>query len=135
WTFYVAGDAVIALLCAGWVAGRGPVRERASAGRLSLARLGRSPLAAAGAATAIAVALVIAWSQWQPLRSEQVAAARSLELGAAIALNSSDTAAARRELAVARADELAAVSRDPLDITPLINLAGVYIQAGDTTLG
>jgi O-antigen ligase len=135
WTFYVAGDAVIALLCAGWVAGRGPVRERASAGRLSLARLGRSPLAAAGAATAIAVALVIAWSQWQPLRSEQVAAAGSLELGAAIVLNSNDTAAARRELAVARADELAAVSRDPLDITPLINLAGVYIQAGDTTLG
>ena len=127
WTYFVPGDALIALLCAGWVAGRGPAHERLEAGRPSLARLSRSPTAAAGVAAAIGLALVVAWSQWQPLRSEQAATAGSLALGnadAALVLN--DNAAARRDLALARADYLAARSRDPLDITPLIGLAGVY---------
>jgi len=134
WTYFVPCDAVIALLCAGWVAGRGPAGV-SSAGRISLQRLGRSPVAAAGAAAAIAVALVVAWSQWQPLRSEQIAAAGSLALGNAdTELISNHNRAGSRDLAVARADELAAIKRDPLDITPLINLAGVYVQAGDTAL-
>jgi O-antigen ligase len=127
WTYFVPGDALIALLAAGWVAGRGPSRERLGAGRPTLARLLGSPAAAAGAAAAIAIALVLAWSQWQPLRSEQAATAGSLALGnadAAFYLN--DTSAASRDLARARADYLAARSRDPLDITPLIGLAGVY---------
>jgi len=135
WTYFVAGDTVIALLCAGWVAGRGPTRERMAAGRISPARLGRSPFAAAGAAAAIGLALVLAWSQLQPLRSEQVAAAGSLALGnAASAFNTNHNAVAAHDLAIARADELAAVSRDPLDIVPLINLGGVYIQSGETVL-
>ena len=127
WTYFVPGDALIARLCAGWVAGRGPARERLEAGRPSLARLSRSPTAAAGVAAAIGLALVVAWSQWQPLRSEQAATAGSLALGnadAALVLN--ENAVARRDLALARADYLAARSRDPLDITPLIGLAGVY---------
>ncbi len=127
WTYFVPGDALIALLAAGWVAGRGPSRERLGAGRPTLARLLGSPAAAAGAAAAIAIALVLAWSQWQPLRSEQAATAGSLALGnadAAFYLN--NTSAASRDLARARADYLAARSRDPLDITPLIGLAGVY---------
>ncbi len=121
WTYFVPADAVIALLCAGWVAGRGPSRETASQGRPSLARLSRSPFAAAGAAAAIAVALVIAWSQWQPLRSEQAATAGSYALGSG-------------QIALARADELTAIARDPLDITPLIDLAGAYAQEGRTQL-
>ncbi len=129
WTYFVAGDAVIALLCAGWVAGRGPVAEPIAGGRISAARLGRSPLAAAGAAGAIAVALVVAWSQWQPLRSEQIAAAGSLALGAADAAPFG-SAQASRDLATAASDELTAVARDPLDITPLIDLSGAYAQVG-----
>ncbi len=127
WTYFVPGDALIALLCAGWVAGRGPSRERLGSGRPTLARLLHSPPAAAGAAAAIGLALVLAWSQLQPLRSEQAANAGSLALGnadAAFYLN--DTSAASRDLSLARADYLAARSRDPLDITPLIGLAGVY---------
>ncbi len=54
WTWFVPGDAVIALLCAGWVAGRGRPSDRLPAGGLSFARLARSPLAAATAALAIA---------------------------------------------------------------------------------
>jgi len=130
WTFYVPCDALIALLCAGWVAGRGPSQERPETGRASLRRLARSPFAAAGAAAAIGVALVVAWSQWQPLRSEQAASAGALADGNAIsALYTGHGASAVRYLALARADDLAAVSRDPLDITPLINLSGVYNSA------
>lgn len=117
WTWFVPGDAVIALLCAGWVAGRGPAHEAPAPRRPSLARLSRSPLAAAGAATTIAVALIVAWSQWQPLRSEQSAAAGSIAL-------------ANGQIAAARADELTAIARNPLDITPLFYLADTYIQAG-----
>jgi hypothetical protein len=117
WTWFVPGDAVIALLCAGWVAGRGPVGELQASGRPSLGRLARSPLAAAGAAVAIAVALVVSWSQWQPLRSEQAATAGSIALS-------------NGRIAIAQADELAATARDPLDITPLGYLADTYAQAG-----
>jgi len=136
WTYFVPGDAVIALLCAGWVAGRGPTRQRLDPGRFSAAVVLRSPLAAAGVATAIALALVLAWSQWQPLRSEQAATAGSLALaGADTALVLNHNGEANRDLAVARADYLAANSRDPVDITPLIGLAGVYNNTpGETSL-
>ena len=117
WTWFVPGDGVIALLCAGWVAGRGPAGERHRSGRPTLARLAGSPLAAAGAASAVALALVVAWSQWQPLRSEQAATAGSIAL-------------ANGNRATARADELTAISRNPLDITPLVYLADSYAQDG-----
>jgi O-antigen ligase len=127
WTYFVPGDVLIALLCAGWVAGRGPATERLEPGRPSFARLTRSPVAAAGAAAAIGLALVLAWSQWQPLRSEQAATAGSLALGNAdAAFNLNHAGTARRDLALARSDYLAARSRDSLDITPLVGLAGVY---------
>ena len=38
WTWYVPGDAFVALLCAGWLAGRGPWRLRAPASCPRLAR-------------------------------------------------------------------------------------------------
>ena len=121
WTWFVPGDAVIALLCAGWVAGRGPETGQHAPGRPSLARLARSPLAAATAAAAIALALIIGWSQWQPLRSEQAATAGSIAL-------------ASDRINAARADELSAIARNPLDITPLIYLGYSYAQAGNLRL-
>jgi len=128
-SWFVPGDAVIALLCAGWVAGRGPHARALSAGRRSLARI--SPFAAASALAAIAVALMIAWTQWQPLRSEQAATAGLIALG-----NSYGAAPAQsaRLLATARADELAAVARNPLDITPLAYLGQAYVQLGQNRL-
>jgi hypothetical protein len=117
WTWFVPGDAVIALVCAGWVAGRGPATERHPRARPSLARLTGSPAAAAAAAAAIALALVIAWSQWQPLRSQQAASAGA-------------DALANGNVNTARADELAAIARNPLDITPLIYLGDSYARAG-----
>ena len=46
WTWYVPGNACVALLCAGWLAGRGPLRrrrERARRGRPARSRGGRGP--------------------------------------------------------------------------------------------
>ena len=117
WTWFVPGDAVIALLCAGWVAGRGPEAGQHAPGRPSLARLARSPFAAATAAAAIALALVIGWSQWQPLRSEQAATAGV-------------TALADGRVNAARTDELTAIARNPLDIPPLVYLGDSYARAG-----
>ncbi len=135
WVYFIPGEAAIALLCAGWVAGRGPWREALEPGRASAARLARSPLAAAGAAAAIAIALVVAWSQWQPLRSEQAATAGSIAVGNAdVELAAGQRAAARRQLVIARRDEAAAIARDPLDITPLVDLAGAYNAAGRRAL-
>jgi tetratricopeptide (TPR) repeat protein len=115
WTWFVPGDAVIGLLCAGWVAGRGHPLQRLPAGRISFARLARSPLAAATAAVAIAVALVLAWSQWQPLRSEQ-------------AYNAGFTALINGQFKHAIADEKTAVARDGLDISPQTELSDAYAQ-------
>jgi hypothetical protein len=131
WTWFVPGDALIALLCAGWVAGRGRPHERREPGRPSLARLGGSPAAAAVAATAVAVALVVAWSQWQPLRSEQAATDGETAIAnAQIATISGHPASAARQIAIAISDEKSAVSDDGLDLTPASDLADAYAQAG-----
>ena len=70
WTWFVPTDAVLALLLAGWLAGRGPhACARAAPARPRWphpSRLHRAPpLAAAAAAAAIAIAAVAAWAQWQ----------------------------------------------------------------------
>jgi cytochrome c-type biogenesis protein CcmH/NrfG len=119
WTWYVPGDACVALICAGWLAGRGPLGARpaslvAPARERTHRRPGTVRLAVAGAA--VAAALLAAWSEWQPQRSED-AREQALELlssrpGAA-------TAAAER-----------AVSRDPLSTPAMFTLAEVQRDTG-----
>ncbi len=128
-SWFVPGDAVIALLCAGWVAGRGPRAQALPARRPALAGISRP--AAACALAAIAAALLIAWAQWQPLRSEQAATAGAIALGDSFGAPAAQSA---RLLASARADELAAVARNPLDITPLAYLGQAYAQLGEDRL-
>jgi O-Antigen ligase len=132
-SWFVPTDAVIALLCAGWVAGRGSHTEALRRARPSFAALRSSPAAACGAVIAVAIGLAIAWAQWQPLRSEQAASAGAIALGNS---NSYGIPAAQRArlLATARADELTAISRDPLDILPLSYLGLTYEQLGRNRL-
>jgi hypothetical protein len=83
WTWFVPGNAVLALLCAGWLAGRGPTDEpiaRRTAPRLSV----REPWRIGLAAAAVAVAVVAAWTSWQPQRA---VAEGSEALGTAEALH------------------------------------------------
>jgi hypothetical protein len=113
-TFYFTGVTVPVLLCAGWLAGRGPLGERVGrrAGRVSvLDRPGAGALVTALAT----LALVGAWLQWQPLRSAQ-------------AMND-----AVEHPATAFASARAAVSRDPLSIQPLYLLSTLYTGAGDAS--
>jgi O-antigen ligase/polysaccharide polymerase Wzy-like membrane protein/tetratricopeptide repeat protein len=68
WTWFVPGNAVLALLCAGWLAGRGPTDEpivRLRAPRVAVRQPWRIGLAVA----AVAVGLVAAWTSWQPQRA------------------------------------------------------------------
>jgi hypothetical protein len=68
WTWFVPGNAILALLCAGWLAGRGPTDEpivRREPMRLAV----RDPLRIAVATGAAAIALVAAWTSWQPQRA------------------------------------------------------------------
>jgi O-antigen ligase/Tfp pilus assembly protein PilF len=112
WTWYVPGDACVALLCAGWLAGRGPLahgdeahRRAGSPGRPGYVRL-------CVAAATIVAALLAAWSQWQPQRSED-------------ARQETDALLEAHDLrgAIAAADR--AVSRDPLSVEALFTLASV----------
>jgi O-antigen ligase len=122
WTWFVPGNAVIALVCAGWLAGRGPLYPEpvASGGALlQRMRLGlRSPLRAGLAAAAVLVALIAAWATWQPLRSQN-------------AIDDALAALERKDIPTARADAQAARDRNPLAVEPLFVRSVVEQQAGD----
>ena len=82
WTWFVPGNVLPALLCAGWVASRGTLRERMEPTPEGERRL--SPVDVAGAALILLIAVVAAWGALQPVRSAHAQDARSsgLDLGA-----------------------------------------------------
>jgi hypothetical protein len=111
-TFYFPGLAIPALLCAGWLAGRGPLHAPVGAARKRVSvidRPGRGALVTGVAA----VALIGAWLMWQPLRSAQ-------------ALSDAENHPSR-----AFASAQAAASRDPLAIEPRYLLSVLYQNAHD----
>jgi len=141
-TWFVPGDAVIGLLCAGWVAGRGPFRSTLAdpagrfrrshppadrpAGRAS-SRASRAippalrrPSRALAAAAVVVLALAVAWSQWQPLRSQEAQAQ------ALTALSQGNPVAARSKIQ-------AAINGDPLSVDALFDLSTIDTAAGDPT--
>ena len=107
-TFYFPGVAVPVLLCAGWLAGRGPLT--APVGRRAARRVSvlQRPGASALVTGLVGLALIGAWVMWQPLRSVQA------------------MAAAENQPATAFASARAAASRDPLSIEPLYQLSVLY---------
>jgi hypothetical protein len=115
WTWYVPGDALVALLCAGWLAGRGPL---AQGNRPGPARI--EPLRVAIALVVVAGALLAAWTEWQPQRSVD-ASEQALTL-------------LRRNPVAALSAAQAAVQRDPLSATALFRLAAVQHETGQSAL-
>jgi hypothetical protein len=115
WTWEYAGVAVPALMAAGWLAGRGPLEQR-----VGVREHGRpAGMLARVAATALAaLAVLIAWAIWQPLRS-------SSDQSAAIAALTGGNASA------ALADANGAVSTDPVAVTPLWVRSEVYSALGE----
>ncbi|MEA2185587.1 MAG: hypothetical protein QOK16_598 [Solirubrobacteraceae bacterium] len=125
WTWFVPATTAVALLAAGWVAGRGPlgatephdpagpdgrIGERLRAG---LRERPRAILAGA----AVALALVATWTVWQPLRSDAIGQQSIATLEA----DGPDAA---------RAEAQAARGRNPLSVDPLFELATIESAAG-----
>jgi len=135
WTWYVPGDACVALLCAGWLAGRGPLSpERCPSATQggpappqaqdgmrpgAISRPASVRIALAGAA--IVAALLAAWSQWQPQRSEE-------------ARQQADALLEAHDTRAASAAAESAVARDPLSVEALFTLASVQQVAGEPAL-
>jgi tetratricopeptide (TPR) repeat protein len=122
WTWFVPANAVVALLAAGWIAGRGPLG--AAEPRRAHGRFGERLRAgfaqrtrAVGAAAVVLVALLAAWTAWQPLRADTLAQA------SLATLESGDVAGARKQAQAAH-------DRDPLALEPLFKLAQIEEQAG-----
>ena len=130
WTWFVPGPAVMALVAAGFVAGRGPVGALAGApaagipaqppvrGRLRLLRPVNEPGRFVGAAAVAACALLSAWAIWQPEASDR-ASNRALELADQ----------RRYQDALAKADD--AARANPLSPRPLFVRAVAQTLAGD----
>ncbi len=124
WTWFVPANAAVALLAAGWVAGRGPLGAEAATAGFSAAGLGarlraalREPPRAAAAGAALLVALVCAWTVWQPLRSDTIGQ------DAIATLDTGNADAARKQAQQAR-------DRNPLSVDPLFELSTIEIAAG-----
>jgi cytochrome c-type biogenesis protein CcmH/NrfG len=117
WTWFVPGTVLPTLLCASWLAGRGP-----SATGVGVAaerrRLVDSPGTGAAAIVLVAVTLLCLWTVWQPLRAADGDAA------AIAALTAGKTRAALD-------DARAAATEDPLSVDPLFQLAAIYTAIGD----
>ena len=129
WTWFVPANAAVALLAAGWVAGRGPLgrdedeavanapapgggdlRERLRAG---LRERGRAVCAAA----ALLIVLATSWAVWQPMRAD------NMTQDALDKLDRGDGAAALTQAKQAR-------DVDPLALDPLYAIATIQLAAG-----
>ena len=101
WTWFIPGVALPALLCAGWLAGRGPLPERVGL-RERRART-RSWVGAPLAVSAtVALGVLCMWMVWQPLRSADDANAAMNALAAGnggAALDDAQSAAAEDPVA------------------------------------
>jgi Flp pilus assembly protein TadD len=129
WTWFVPGDACVALVCAGWLAGRGPltgatgadrstVNRRSVGGLPSLGEIG--PLRLGIAAAVVVAALLAAWAQWQPQRSAD-ASQEALSLSAT---NPSAALTAAQN----------GVDYDPVSAEALFTLSTIQQHAGQSAL-
>jgi hypothetical protein len=119
WTWFIPGVTVPALVCAGWLAGRGPLTEPDVAPAARTRRTGPLPLGRAAAAIGtVAVALIATWFVWQPLHSsDQVTAA----IGALT----------RGDAPAALSDARSAADSDPVSVDPRWELSAIYSALGN----
>jgi len=119
WTWFIPGLTTIALVAAGFVAGRGPLaaEQPSDAGSREPRRPSPSPARLGSCAAVALTALVCGWAIWQPVAADR-ALARSYELTA-----DGDPVAALREAADAR-------DLDPRSVEPFY-AAAMALMASD----
>ncbi len=117
WTWFIPGPAIVGLLCAGWLAGRGAARIAPAKGTKPRLEAGT----VIGAVAVAAVGLVAAWMIYQPLRSANADSA---------GLN----AATSGDLPAAVDHAKAAATYDPVSVDPLFELAAFYRAGGHSRL-
>jgi hypothetical protein len=135
WTWFVPANAAVGMLCAGWVAGRGPLRRRLEAPAVvaaeapepewthpsRLARLRRRvpPLRGLAAAFVLVLALAAAWTAYQPVRAVHAGDA---------AFDRLDQGQSGAAASIARI----ATDRNPLSVDPQFELAAIEEARGNT---
>jgi Tfp pilus assembly protein PilF len=158
WTWFVPGNACVALLCAGWVAGRGPLDTSPGLAAARLPGSGSGPAASLQGRRRWAPVAAFA-AGWRPALSRLAAGARlrlrPLDRGRAAtavvvlavtgavtwsqwqplrSANAADDALAAlsvHDFARARALALTADRRDPVSVDPLFDLAVIETAAGN----
>jgi hypothetical protein len=121
WTWFVPGTAVLALVAAGWLVGRGPLSEPPAEPGLLGARVAqgaRRPDRVGLAVAGVAIGLLAAWTAWQPLRSVQA--------------DNDALAIADKDYNKALSYTQQAQDRNPLSIDPLLTRAVVENTAHHT---
>jgi hypothetical protein len=116
WTWFVPGNVLPALLCAGWVASRATLRERIS-GLEEPNRVVARPALIGAAAVVSLIGLIGAWSALQPVRSDHAQTASLDRL-------------AKGELAAAASIARIAHDRNPLSVDPLFDLSAIEQASG-----
>ena len=117
WTWFIPGNAVPALACAGWLVGRGPASQ--AVGRLARGRrLLRAPAAATALLCTLLLTLVAVWVVVQPLRSSD-------------AVSAAETAAYNGNGALALNEARSAAAEDPVSVDPLFLLSVIYAHMGN----
>jgi hypothetical protein len=134
WTWFVPANAAVGMLCAGWVAGRGPLRRRLEAQPVPveqpepewthpsrLARLRRRvpPLRGLAAAFVLVLALAAAWTAYQPVRAVHAGDA---------AFDRLDQGQPHAAASIARI----ATERNPLSVEPQFELAAIEEARGNS---
>ncbi len=114
WTWFIPGNAVPALLCAGFVASYAAPGEN-----VLLASRGRRPGGVLVGGLVMLVALAASWAALQPVRSENAEAA---------AFNRLDEGQVPQAAAIAQI----AHERDPFALNPLFDIAAIDTGRGDT---
>lgn len=116
WTWYFPAPALAALICAGYLAGRGPLESAPEPAAWSPPAQPRAVRIAA-AVGVVVIAAAAAWTMWQPHRS-------------ATATSDALAAVAAGDLAAAQADAQRARDANPLAVEPLYALATVADAQG-----
>jgi tetratricopeptide (TPR) repeat protein len=117
WTWFIPGNAVVALLCAGWVAGRGPLGAGPEPhDRPGTLRALRDRPRVIAAVAVVVLSLAAAWATLQPLRADHAGQD---------ALDALD----RGKVDEARQYARRSAEINPLSIEPLFDLAAIEQRA------